>query len=96
MMLLLQHWHKCSLFGGRKKNQPPCAFSCGMVKYLKPVTVASHIHSERNYGNQFRKQNFMGGQRRKRAAKMMGKIYDFLLKICEAVLSCVLVAFRNW
>lgn len=66
-----------------------------MVKYMKPGAVASQVHSEINHGNQFRKQNFMGGQRRKRAAKTTGKIYGFLLKICEAVLSFVLAAFRK-
>lgn len=37
----------------------------------------------------------MAGQKRKRNAKMMEKIYDFLLKICEAVLSFSLAAFRK-
>lgn len=61
---------------------------------MKLVTVERQVHS-RNYKNQLRKQNFMGGQRRKRAAKMMEKIYDFQLKIREAVLSFSLAAFRN-
>lgn len=54
---------------------------------MEPSAVASHVRSERNYEHQFRKQNFMGGQKRKKAAQMTGKIYDFLLKICETVLS---------
>jgi len=66
-----------------------------MVKYGKPAAVASQGHSERNYGSQFRKQNFMGGQRRMRAAKTTGKIYDFLLKICEAVLSFIFSCFQK-
>lgn len=78
-----------------EKPQLPHSFSCRMVKYMKSAAAASEVHSEIDDGNQFRKQNFMGGQKRKRAAKTMGKIYDFLLKICEAVLSFILAAFRN-
>lgn len=65
-----------------------------MVKQTKPVTAARHVHSG-NQENPLRKQNFMGRQKRKRTAKMMEKIYDFLLKICKAVLSFSLAAFRN-